>query len=296
MLRSSASSIRSYNTARLTASEIGSNAALRSNNDSTPLLPRPLNVTKKLAALPGPPPARPLPPLPPVTPSPTRQQRKTGLVTSINTHVAAQNAAKERLWCPLPRIFAPDDDKENVPPLHVSPEPRNPVSPIYPLNDGVMPRKPLAALGQSPVKRSSRHNRLLPQLLEMDNFEARHRSHLRDFALQLTAHIMSVGSTIAETSFLQQEHRRKKLQAHSIGGGREASYWLLPNGAEAVGEGDTRNRKDLRERTVRLRKEGWRVTKEKAGWKGEEYYKGLRERACLDMEEKASKVYMTRTE
>lgn len=289
-LRSSASSIHSYNAARLKASSVELSFT-KNCLETPPLFPQPLKIMKKLPALPGPPPANPLPPLPPVIPSPTPQQRKSGLATTIDRQVDAKNAAKGRLWCPLPRILASDDnndnDKENVPPADATSRACITVSTNCSRSKTPKARKALASIDTSLANIPNGKIHQPPPLLQMSSHELRFASLLRSFATQLLAHVTYVESTIAETSFLQQEHQRKKLLGQHSGEERKASYWLLSKEAEAEKKGKTKKGKEWEERIQRLKRDGWHVTKEQKGWKGEIYYRELREKACMEIDEQA---------
>lgn len=292
LLPSLAPSVRATDTTHLATKGIVQRPSPGAQADSPTLLPAPLKFRKKLPNLPGPPPARSLPPLPPVAVSPTPKQRKTGLVTSIDTLVTAQNAAKERLWCPVPSIFADDEDKENIPPPDVTPKARNRVFPRSPLTEGavskarILPMPIDTFLANTSTKRSKSPN----QFTNRNEHEMRYASLLRDLTSQVTHHISHIESTIAETSFLQQEHRRKKAQGEDRGEGQKASYWLLSSqGTTNKAKASDKEVKsaEYRERIEQLRKEGWRVNKDRKGWKGEEYYKDLRKKAWAEIEQSA---------
>jgi hypothetical protein len=100
----------------------------------------------------------------------------------------------------------------------------------------------------------------------------RYNANLSSFRTQLSEHITSVSDAITKTAALQKEHKAKQSK-------RLASYWMLKPAAE--GAVDANNAK--RERIERLRQNGWRVNKERFGWKGEDYYRELRRRAEVEL-------------
>ncbi|KAL9618793.1 MAG: hypothetical protein Q9160_006516 [Pyrenula sp. 1 TL-2023] len=289
-LPSFASAIRASDTAHLAARNVAQKQGSRAHIDSPTLFPAPLKFKKGLPKFPGPPPARSLPPLPPVVVSPTPKQRKTGLVTSIDTLVTAQNAAKERLWCPVPDIFASDENKENVPPPGATPKARNQTSARSPLTERTRSKTRMQV--PSPIDTSlanggPKKTKWPHQVTNRNEHETRYASLLRDLTSQVTAHLSYIESIIVETNFLQQEHRRKKAQGEDGAEGRKASYWLLSSQAttnKVKGSKKETKGPELKEKIERLKKEGWRINKERKGWKGEEYYKNLREKAWAEME------------
>jgi hypothetical protein len=76
-----------------------------------------------------------------------------------------------------------------------------------------------------------------------------------------------------KTTALQKEHKAKQSK-------RLASYWMLKPAAEGAVDA---NNAEKRERIERLRQNGWRVNKERFGWKGEDYYRELRRRAEVEL-------------
>lgn len=104
---------------------------------------------------------------------------------------------------------------------------------------------------------------------------ARYNAHLTSFRTQLSVHIASVSDAITKTTTLQKEHKANQST-------RLASYWMLKPAAEDCGNVDCRA-VEKKERIDRLRQNGWRVNKERFGWKGEEYYRELRRRAEVEL-------------
>jgi hypothetical protein len=99
---------------------------------------------------------------------------------------------------------------------------------------------------------------------------ARYNANLYSFSAQLAAHLASISSAITKTTILQKEHKAKQSK-------RLASYWMLKPAAEGSKEVDLKTA-EMKERMDRLRQIGWKVNKERFGWKGEEYYRELRRR------------------
>jgi len=101
----------------------------------------------------------------------------------------------------------------------------------------------------------------------------RYNANLSSFRTQLSEHITSVSDAITKTTALQKEHKAKQSK-------RLASYWMLKPAAESAIDA---NNAEKRERIERLRQNGWRVNKERFGWKGEDYYRELRRRAEVEL-------------
>jgi hypothetical protein len=57
---------------------------------------------------------------------------------------------------------------------------------------------------------------------------------------------------------------------------------LKPAAERAVGANNPKAA-EKKERIERLRQNGWRVNKERFGWKGEDYYRELRRRAEVEL-------------
>jgi hypothetical protein len=104
---------------------------------------------------------------------------------------------------------------------------------------------------------------------------ARYNANLSSFRTQLAAHLAYVSDTITKTTMLQQEHKAKQSK-------RLASYWMLKLAAEGSEEVDRKTAERM-ERMDRLRQVGWKVNKERLGWKGEEYYRELRRRVEFEL-------------
>ena len=99
-----------------------------------------------------------------------------------------------------------------------------------------------------------------------------YNANLSSFRTQLSGHITSVSDAIIKTTALQNEHKAKQSK-------RLASYWMLKPAAEGVVDANDAER----ERIERLRQNGWRVNKERFGWKGEDYYRELRRKAEVEL-------------
>ena len=104
---------------------------------------------------------------------------------------------------------------------------------------------------------------------------ARYNEYLASFRSQLHAHLECVDEAIAQTTFQQKEHKTRQ-------GKRLASYWSFRPSAMGQ-DGEDAKAVEKRERIERLRKEGWRVTMERYGWRGSEYYADLRTRALAEL-------------
>ncbi len=104
-------------------------------------------------------------------------------------------------------------------------------------------------------------------------------THLLTFRYLLTKHLASITASITTTTNLQQQHR---LHHQSK---RVASFWsfnpVLDGGARE--EEEDAKAQEKKERIERLRASGWRVNKERHGWKGEAYYEDLRAGALADL-------------
>ncbi|KAL9105711.1 MAG: hypothetical protein Q9227_009151 [Pyrenula ochraceoflavens] len=102
--------------------------------------------------------------------------------------------------------------------------------------------------------------------------EQAYNSHLQDLRPQIEAHIVNIELRIRQVEGAQMLRKRNRGKAGTGMGREEKSYWLLNNNG--------REKSDvMQERIERLRAEGWEVKKEKWGWKGEAWYRGIRERA-----------------
>lgn len=112
-------------------------------------------------------------------------------------------------------------------------------------------------------------------------------TNLTTFRTQLSKHLTSINAAIATTTLLQQRHRLNQSK-------RLASFWSFKpvlsyggadNGEEEEEEEEEGDAKvqERKERMKRLRASGWRVDKERYGWKGEGYYEELREAALADL-------------
>ena len=104
---------------------------------------------------------------------------------------------------------------------------------------------------------------------------ARYNANLASFRSQLSTHISTVSDAITESSRSQNEHKAKQSK-------RLASYWMLKPADEGLGDVE-RKAAEKKERIERLRQNGWRVNKERFGWKGEEYYRKLRRRVEVEL-------------
>ena len=124
----------------------------------------------------------------------------------------------------------------------------------------------------------------------------RYNAHLADFRGQLRKHISFVDGEITKTQALQAKRHAGKMMGAKQ---RLASFWSLeavrspcPAGPQSAnnnqgggeneldGKGQMCGGKDEKvnakqERIARLRQEGWRVTKEKHGFRGVEFYDRL---------------------
>lgn len=114
---------------------------------------------------------------------------------------------------------------------------------------------------------------------------ARYKKSLATFRTRLVRHGAYVDELIAQAIFLHQEHKNKQNQ-------RLASYWsfkpAIKNGAVEESKA-----KDRRERVEFLKQMGWNVTKERHGWKGEDYYADLRQQVELDLSETYERLRTT---
>ena len=97
-------------------------------------------------------------------------------------------------------------------------------------------------------------------------------AYLATLRPRIERHLSDVTNLITETKALQGERQSKKSMAFKS---REASYWLL---STEIKNGDTGN-EEKKARIEQLRREGWKVRKEKWGFKGEGWYSVLREKA-----------------
>ncbi|ERF70193.1 hypothetical protein EPUS_00381 [Endocarpon pusillum Z07020] len=107
-----------------------------------------------------------------------------------------------------------------------------------------------------------------------------YNTNLQTFHTLLLNHLTAINHTIATTTHVQNEHTLNKTK-------RLASFWsfkpILPSaqGGANDDEDDDEEEEDVKarekkERIELLRRDGWRVNKEKFGWKGEEHYEALR--------------------
>lgn len=104
---------------------------------------------------------------------------------------------------------------------------------------------------------------------------ARYNTDLLSFHTRLSAHLASVSDDIRKTTVLQQEHKAERCKWL-------ASYWMLSPALQDSEEAD-RKAGEKNARIDRLRQNGWRVNKDRFGWKGEEYYRELRRRVELEL-------------
>jgi regulator of replication initiation timing len=104
----------------------------------------------------------------------------------------------------------------------------------------------------------------------------RYNANLSSFRAQLSQHITSVSDAITKAAALQKEHMAKQSK-------RLASYWMLKPAVEGAVSANNRKAAEKRERIERLRQNGWRVNKERFGWKGEDYYRELRRKAEVEL-------------
>jgi hypothetical protein len=104
----------------------------------------------------------------------------------------------------------------------------------------------------------------------------RYNANLSSFRTQLSQHITSVSDTITKATALQKEHKAKQSK-------QLASYWMLKPAAEGAVAANNLKAAEKKERIERLRQNGWRVNKERFGWKGEDYYRELRRRAEVEL-------------
>ena len=106
---------------------------------------------------------------------------------------------------------------------------------------------------------------------------AHYNGLLASFRNRISGHIANVEKAMAQTTLLQEEHRAK----HSK---RLASFWSFDPAATNDEDGRESKAQEKRERIEKLKKDGWRVTKEKFGWKGEAYYDELRRKAEVELD------------
>jgi regulator of replication initiation timing len=104
----------------------------------------------------------------------------------------------------------------------------------------------------------------------------RYNANLSSFRTQLSQHITSVSDTITKATALQKEHKAKQSK-------QLASYRMLKPAAEGAVAANNLKAAEKKERIERLRQNGWRVNKERFGWKGEDYYRELRRRAEVEL-------------
>ena len=104
-----------------------------------------------------------------------------------------------------------------------------------------------------------------------------YNTNLQTFYHLLLNHLATINHTITTTTHLQNEHTLNKTK-------RLASFWsfkpVLANKANGANDDDDEEEEDVKarekkERIELLRREGWRVNKEKFGWKGEAFYEAL---------------------
>jgi hypothetical protein len=119
-----------------------------------------------------------------------------------------------------------------------------------------------------------------------------HTTHLLTFRSLVSKHLTTITATIATTSTLQTHH---KFLTQSK---RIPSFWSFEpvtttnttKGGDDDGDGEGEccadEVREKRERIERLRGSGWRVTKERHGWKGGKYYEELREAAMEELTER----------
>jgi hypothetical protein len=120
-----------------------------------------------------------------------------------------------------------------------------------------------------------------------------HTTHLLTFRSLLSKHLTTITATIATATALQTHHR---LLTQSK---RIPSFWSFEpvvvtsnttNDSNDDGDGEGEHRADevreKRKRIERLRGSGWRVTKERHGWKGVKYYEELRGAAMEELTER----------
>ena len=128
---------------------------------------------------------------------------------------------------------------------------------------------------------------------------ASHTQNLEDMRAQLTKHLSTLSTIVTATVNAQSAHRLTQSK-------RMASFWSfqpvqqqLDEDAENDGgsgrreagkgrhrantNGDGKGDAEKKERIDRLRRNGWKVTKEMHGWKGEAHYRDLREGALADL-------------
>ena len=103
----------------------------------------------------------------------------------------------------------------------------------------------------------------------------RYNAQLSSFRTQLSAHLAFISDAITKTMIIQKEHKAKQSK-------RLASYWMLKSAAEASEEVH-RKAADKKERIDRLRQNGWKVNKERFGWKGDDYYRELRRSVDVEL-------------
>ena len=104
---------------------------------------------------------------------------------------------------------------------------------------------------------------------------ARYNEQLSSFRIQLSSHISSVNEVITYTTFLQKEHRAKQTK-------RLASFWSF-SPKKGSNDDDEKKNADKKARIEKLRQCGFRVTKERYGWKGQDHYDELRRRAEIEL-------------
>ncbi|KIW22869.1 uncharacterized protein PV07_11120 [Cladophialophora immunda] len=136
---------------------------------------------------------------------------------------------------------------------------------------------------------------------------ARYNAHLADFRAQLRKHIAYVDGEIGRVQKIQGE----RSAARALGPKqRFASFWSfevaspcsksksaprpacdVSRNADLAGEDDNccspwgnGSRDRFKEKIDELRRQGWKVCKERHGFKGEEFYKDLRRRVEVELE------------
>ncbi len=125
-----------------------------------------------------------------------------------------------------------------------------------------------------------------------------HSTNPQSFHTLLLHHLTSITSIISTTTQLQTAHTLDRSK-------RLASFWSFSPVLAAKStrpdhhhhhhrddENDNDNEKDVeedaktrerKERIARLRSEGWRVQKERFGWKGDAHYEALRGVALAEL-------------
>jgi hypothetical protein len=61
------------------------------------------------------------------------------------------------------------------------------------------------------------------------------------------------------------------------------SYWISKSTVEGTVDANNRKEAERRERIERLRQNGWRMNKERFGWKGEDHYRELKRSAETEL-------------